>query len=60
MGELQRDRWKSIADPLPAIIQGLQRELLQNLLQQIRPHPLGWVSPLLGEGTWAQETQMPR
>jgi len=39
--ELQRGRWKSTIVLLPAIIQGLQREVLQNSLQQIQPHPVG-------------------
>ena len=56
MGELQRGRWKSIIVPLPAIIQGLPGEVLQNPLQQVRPYPLIWIPPLLGEGTRAQET----
>jgi len=59
-GELQWGRLESIVDPLPTIVQGLQGEILQDSLQQEQPYPLGWVSPLLDEETWAQETQMPR
>jgi len=58
--ELQRGRWESIVDSLPAIVQGLQGEILQDSLQQERPYPLGWVSSLLDEETWAQETQIPQ
>ena len=46
--------WReSSPNSLPAILQGIQEEVLQSMLQCARPHPAGWVPTLLGGETWA-------
>jgi len=58
VGELQWSCWESSSNSLSAVIQGLQREVLQDMLQQVRPCPVGRISPLLGGETMSQNVKV--
>ena len=45
VGKLQRSCWEGSSNSLSAVIQGLQREVLQGSVQQKGPHSLRQVSP---------------
>jgi len=47
LGFLQWGGWESIVVTLPNILQGLQRKILKDTLQQEGSHPPGWVPTVL-------------
>ena len=57
LGKLQRCVGESPSNPLPAILQGLQREVFQSVLHCPWAHPTRRVSPLLDGATKVQETK---
>ena len=52
MDELKRDGGESPPDPFLAVIQGLQEEVLEDMMQHSRAYFIGRVPALLGGEAW--------